>query len=282
MRSVVARLLQEPVPDAPPSCAPSSAASPSGSAPTPSRRFRRRVLRDRTRNQGTKARPRDARRGPRGPATARASATSSSTPSTSPIAVDSFMEAWWPQVDPRQALLWLADTERAYRIHQGVLSQGDARRWPTRCGRRSSSARGRWPTSPSSTSSPCASPGRGGRRRGARLLRDRRARRPCGRRELTTMGSAVRVRDVESHVTPTLARERLLTGRVGRPAPTPTSSSTRRRTSRRCSGAWSGVVVDARRGPSSATPPRPRGRRARGRGGARGRLRQQRAASLPQ
>jgi len=26
------------------------------------------------------------------------------------MAVDDFLEAWWPQVDPREVLLWLADT----------------------------------------------------------------------------------------------------------------------------------------------------------------------------
>ena len=31
------------------------------------------------------------------------------------MAVDDFMERWWPQVDPREVLLWLADTDLAYR-----------------------------------------------------------------------------------------------------------------------------------------------------------------------
>lgn len=42
------------------------------------------------------------------------------------LEVDAFLEAWWPQVDAREVLLWLADPERARRHGQGVLSPGDA------------------------------------------------------------------------------------------------------------------------------------------------------------
>ena len=27
------------------------------------------------------------------------------------LEVDAFLEGWWPQVDPREVLLWLADAE---------------------------------------------------------------------------------------------------------------------------------------------------------------------------
>ncbi|WP_411282849.1 HelD family protein [Lapillicoccus sp.] len=37
--------------------------------------------------------------------------------------VEKFMAAWWPQVDPREVLLWLADAERLQRYATGVLDQ---------------------------------------------------------------------------------------------------------------------------------------------------------------
>ena len=39
--------------------------------------------------------------------------------------VEKFMAAWWPQVDPREVLLWLADGERLQRYATGVLDQRD-------------------------------------------------------------------------------------------------------------------------------------------------------------
>ncbi|MBT9274715.1 AAA family ATPase [Phycicoccus sp. MAQZ13P-2] len=41
-------------------------------------------------------------------------------------AVDEFVAAWWRPLDPREVLLTLTDTEHAYRVGRGVLSQGDA------------------------------------------------------------------------------------------------------------------------------------------------------------
>nr|WP_231961557.1 AAA family ATPase [Pedococcus dokdonensis] len=38
------------------------------------------------------------------------------------LEVDAFLEAWWPQVDPREVLLWLADPERVRQHGAGVLS----------------------------------------------------------------------------------------------------------------------------------------------------------------
>ncbi|KRF28292.1 ATP-binding domain-containing protein [Phycicoccus sp. Soil802] len=38
------------------------------------------------------------------------------------LEVDAFLAAWWPQVDPREVLLWLADPERARQHGHGVLS----------------------------------------------------------------------------------------------------------------------------------------------------------------
>ena len=40
--------------------------------------------------------------------------------------VESFLAAWWPQVDPREVLLWLADAERMSRYAAGVLTPEEA------------------------------------------------------------------------------------------------------------------------------------------------------------
>ncbi len=40
--------------------------------------------------------------------------------------VESFLAAWWPQVDPREVLLWLADPERMRRYAAGVLTPDEA------------------------------------------------------------------------------------------------------------------------------------------------------------
>lgn len=40
--------------------------------------------------------------------------------------VDAFLAAWWPQVDPRAALLRLADTDLCYRLSSGVLTHDEA------------------------------------------------------------------------------------------------------------------------------------------------------------
>ncbi len=37
------------------------------------------------------------------------------------LEVDAFMAGWWPQVDPREVVLWLADEERLRRYARGVL-----------------------------------------------------------------------------------------------------------------------------------------------------------------
>ncbi len=41
--------------------------------------------------------------------------------------VEAFMRAWWPQVDPREVLLWLADPEVVHRHARGRLSPEDGR-----------------------------------------------------------------------------------------------------------------------------------------------------------
>jgi len=41
------------------------------------------------------------------------------------LEVESFLEAWWPQLDPREVLLWLADAERLGRYAKGVLDEAE-------------------------------------------------------------------------------------------------------------------------------------------------------------
>ena len=42
------------------------------------------------------------------------------------LEVESFLKEWWPQVDPREVLLWMTDSERVRRYGQGVLAPGEA------------------------------------------------------------------------------------------------------------------------------------------------------------
>jgi hypothetical protein len=44
---------------------------------------------------------------------------------TDHLEVEAFLARWWPQVDPREVLLWLADPERTRRYGQGVLSPAE-------------------------------------------------------------------------------------------------------------------------------------------------------------
>jgi len=42
------------------------------------------------------------------------------------LEVEAFLREWWPQVDPREVLLWMTDEERVRRYGQGVLAPGEA------------------------------------------------------------------------------------------------------------------------------------------------------------
>ncbi len=42
------------------------------------------------------------------------------------LAVEDFLAEWWPQVDPREVLLWLADTDRTVGYARGVLTHDEA------------------------------------------------------------------------------------------------------------------------------------------------------------
>ena len=107
-----------------------------------------------------------------------------------------------------------------------------------------------------------ARPGPGRTGRGARVLRDRgvrgrlavRRRRGAGRRRTPAPSAPGR----RAPHPPTRASCCSRAASRAR-ASTPTSSSTRPRTSHPCSGGCSAAAAATRRGPSSATPPRPRG-----------------------
>jgi DNA helicase IV len=40
--------------------------------------------------------------------------------------IDEFVQSWWPQIDPREVLLTLTDTDRAYALSRGVLDHEEA------------------------------------------------------------------------------------------------------------------------------------------------------------
>ena len=173
-------------------------------------------------------------------------------------------------LDAREVLLWLADPERVTRYGAGVLSRDEVER-----ARRVDADR----------------PGDRrlvrGRRRAGRRPRGPPRRRP-GRRRAR---SAASTRSRSSTTWPATASPRSASGTTRRRAPraatrwprtprasgccaggwrprrsTPTCSSTRPRTSPRCSGGCSAAAAAGRRGRSSATPRRPRGRTPRRRG----------------
>jgi hypothetical protein len=125
MRRLLARAASDAVPDAPTSLRVFVAGHAVSLGPDELDRVRTLVLRRHARNQATEA----AR-------TALADAAWSHVRTgdrdefldafEDSIAVDDFMEAWWPQLDPRDVLLWLADTDRTYGYARGVLNQDEA------------------------------------------------------------------------------------------------------------------------------------------------------------
>ena len=201
---------------------------------------------------------------PPGPASARATAREFMDRFEDHLEVEAFLEAWWPQVDPREVLLWLVDPERVRRHGHGVLSARGVRgvRGQHPHGPRDGHVVGRRRRPRRRPRRP-ARLGAGRPGRGARLLRDRGARgrlavrggrggprRPGPRRPPARPAAPRR---------PTRASGCWPAGST-RPVTTPTCSSTRRRTSRPCSGGCSAAAAATRRGPSSATPPRRPGR----------------------
>ena len=131
------------------------------------------------------------------------------------LAVDEFLAAWWPQVDPREALLWLEDTELAYEVAKSVLSQGDAAALAHAT--RETLELGTW------TVSDVALVDELSVRLGPveEVVPEERAffevEELDGVEELRAMGSAIEAPTVEHHLSPTSARERLLHDTIGRP-----------------------------------------------------------------
>ncbi|WP_370891821.1 UvrD-helicase domain-containing protein [Janibacter sp. GXQ6167] len=215
MRTVLQRLAAEPVPDAPTELrvfVGGIAIRLSGDVLT---RIRTQVLRDRTRNQGAAA----ARTLLAEAAWAthrdgdRADFLEAFDES---LAVDDFMAAWWPQLDPREVLLWLTDTELTYRVSRGVLSQGDAAALAHSM--RETLDLGSWTVADAALVDELS----------VRLgiveeaVAEERGFYEIdsldGVEELRTMGSAIAPVRISQHVTPTEARERLLHGRIDRSA----------------------------------------------------------------
>ena len=176
--------------------------------------IRKQALRDRTRNQATtavrdllaEAAWRSVREGDR---------EDFLEAFDSSLAVDEFVDAWWPQVDPREALLWLEDTELAYEVARSILSQGDAAALAHAA--RETLELGTWTVSDVALVDELA----------VRLGPVEEAapeersffeiEELDGVEELRAMGSAIEAPAVDHHLSPTSARERLLQGTVGRP-----------------------------------------------------------------
>ncbi|WP_338749809.1 HelD family protein [Janibacter alittae] len=174
--------------------------------------IRRRALRDRTRNQATNAVRelladaawRQVREGER---------EDFLEAFDSSMAVDTFLGQWWPQIDPREALLWLEDTELAYDVCRSVLSQGDAAALAHAT--REALELGTWTVADVALIDELSV-------RLGPIEREAPEERSFfeveemdGVEELRAMGSAIREPLVEHHLSPTSARERLLHDTIG-------------------------------------------------------------------
>ncbi len=122
VRAVLSRLAQDDVPGAPTEFRAFVAGSPIRLDAAALRRVRRQVLRHHQRNTASAAAAQalaeaaweTLREGDR---------TEFVDKFADHLAVEAFLEQWWPPVDAREALLWLADPERAARYAQDVLSE---------------------------------------------------------------------------------------------------------------------------------------------------------------
>ncbi|MGE9808558.1 MULTISPECIES: HelD family protein [unclassified Janibacter] len=130
------------------------------------------------------------------------------------LAVDDFMEAWWPQLDPRQVLLWLADTDLARRVGSGVLSADESAALATSM--RDALEAGTWSVADVALLDDLS--GRLGtteepedEERGFYEIEEL-----DGDDELRAAGYRAPV-EPRSEVTPTQALDRMLRGRIGRP-----------------------------------------------------------------
>ncbi len=214
MRKVLARLATHPVPGAPTSMRVMVAGSPIHLDEAALTRVRRQALRDRSRNQATRA-VRDLLAEAAWRQVGEGEKEEFLEAFEDSLAVDEFMSAWWPQVDPREALLWLEDTELAYEVCHSILSQGDAADLAHSV--REALRLGTWSVSDVALVDELAT-------RLGQVEDEEPEERSFfeieeldGAEELRAMGSAIREPAVEHHMTPSSARERLLVGRIGRP-----------------------------------------------------------------
>ncbi len=133
--------------------------------------------------------------------------------------VEAFMQVWWPQVDPREVLLWLA-RPRAGATPRPRHPSGRRDRAPGRLVPPSPSrpARGRWPTSRSSTTSPHGvGPVQEAPKeeRGFYEIEELEDLSQYGVTEVQPVVSAAR--DAGAPLVLTDPREKLLAGRIGKP-----------------------------------------------------------------
>lgn len=212
MRTFLRRLAARAVPGAPTSLRVMVDGHPVHLGETALADIRRKALRDRTRNQATtvvrdllaEAAWRQVREGER---------EDFLDAFDNSMAVDAFVEEWWPQIDPREALLWLEDTELAYEVGRSVLSQGDAAALAHAT--RETLELGTWTVADVALIDELAV------RLGPVEEPEPEERsfyeieELDGVEELRAMGSAVRSPKVEHHLSPTSARERLLHGTIG-------------------------------------------------------------------
>ncbi len=133
--------------------------------------------------------------------------------------VATFMESWWPQVDPREVLLWLADGERLTRYAAGVLD--DAEVAVLRDSMQAALDTGSWSVADAALVDELA--GRIGpmqdqprEERGFYEVEELDSLSDYGVTEVQPVATPDRVERGYT-VTPATARERLLVGRVGRP-----------------------------------------------------------------
>ncbi|QBF47299.1 HelD family protein [Janibacter limosus] len=214
MRTVLRRLASRAVPGAPTSLRAMVGGLPVRLEERVLDDIRRRALRDRSRNQATgyvrellaQAAWRQVREGDR---------DEFMDSFDESMAIDDFVAEWWPQVDPREALLWLADTELAYEVCRSVLSQGDAAALAHSA--RETLEAGTWSVSDAALVDDLSV-------RLGQVEEPEREERSFyeieeldGVEELRAMGSAITAPEMSHSLTPTNARERLLHGTVGRP-----------------------------------------------------------------
>lgn len=216
MRTVLDRLAARPVPEAPTELRVMIDGQPVRLDADRLERVRRQALRDRTRNQ--------AARVVRGMLAEAAWASVREGDRDEFLdafeisgAVDDFLGRWWPQVDPREVLLWLTDTELAYEVARSVLSQGDAAALAHSV--RETLEIGTWSVADVALIDELSV--RIGLVEDVEDEDDERGffeiEELDGVEELQAMGSGIQAPESGPATTPVLARERLLHGRLGRP-----------------------------------------------------------------